>query len=165
MRRSSITRQWTIVSTQVRTVPTHDAATLAVGGDSLALPGRGLCSSFCTVSRSSVLTACSSSWSFPIFPLRAALLPQHHPALSGFSPALNRRTAGGGCVYTADLLCLPGRGCPPAPPPPPKARRRGPPEAVSEGAEDGGGGGWGGRRVGRTGRDAPHSPHPPLIAG
>ncbi|KAF6715654.1 hypothetical protein FQA47_015420 [Oryzias melastigma] len=33
----------------------------------LAFPGRGLCSSFCTVSRSSVFTACSSSWSFPIF--------------------------------------------------------------------------------------------------
>lgn len=79
---------------------------IAVLGDSLALPGRGLCSSFCTVSRSSVLTACSSSWSFPIFPLRAALLPQHHPALSGASaqPSTGGRwIGGGGCACTSTV--------------------------------------------------------------
>ncbi len=32
----------------------------------LAFPGLGLCRSFCTVIRSSVFTACSNSWSFPI---------------------------------------------------------------------------------------------------
>lgn len=49
----------------------------------LAFPGRGLCSSFCTVSRSSVFTACSSSWSFPIFrfePLYSRSILRHSRA-------------------------------------------------------------------------------------
>lgn len=71
----------------------------------LAFPGRGLCSSFCTVSRSSVFTACSSSWSFPIFrarPLYSSILRYR-----GASPR-------GGYVYTPATKSL----LPPTPPGP-----------------------------------------------
>ncbi|KAK2893323.1 hypothetical protein Q8A73_015807 [Channa argus] len=49
----------------------------------LKMSCRGLCSSFCTVSRSSVFTACSSSWSFPILrfePLYSRSILRHSGA-------------------------------------------------------------------------------------
>lgn len=100
---------------------------------SLALPGLGLCSSFCTAAMSSAFTACTSSWSLPMAPRRRSCRLRAH------GPSILRGAARGGSAR----LRTARRG---AGPPSQSA-----PEAGAAGARGGAGRGGAGGTGSRTG--------------